>query len=209
MTPTLILQLLSGICWTIVYIDCVRLGFKQKTYAMPFWALALNIAWEFTHTVRGYQLEGVSPQIIINGIWCFLDIGILYTYFAYGYKYFPQVLSKSIFYTWSILVLICSFVLQHYFVEEFSLVKGGTYSAFLQNLLMSVLFIVLFVQRNGKEGQSLLIAVSKLIGTLAPTIWVGALGMKAFGYPNVFILMIGIFIAVFDLVYIGLLTKRR
>jgi hypothetical protein len=40
------LVLLSGLCWTVVYIDSVRLGFKDKTYAMPFWALALNIAWE-------------------------------------------------------------------------------------------------------------------------------------------------------------------
>lgn len=209
MTTTLILQLLSGICWTIVYIDCVRLGFKQQTYSMPFWVLALNIAWELTHSVLGYQHSGFSPQIIINGIWCLFDVGILYTYFAYGYKHFPQSLSKSTFYAWSILALICSFFLQYYFVVEFGLVKGGTYSAFLQNLLMSVLFIAMFIQRNGKEGQSLLIAISKFIGTLAPTILVGVIGMKPFDAPNIFILVIGIFIALFDLIYIGLLFKKR
>lgn len=36
----------SGICWSIVYIECIRIGFKEKTYCMPLFALGLNIAWE-------------------------------------------------------------------------------------------------------------------------------------------------------------------
>ncbi len=43
---TLFLTLLSGISWMLVYIDCIRLGIKQKTYGIPLFALALNIAWE-------------------------------------------------------------------------------------------------------------------------------------------------------------------
>jgi hypothetical protein len=48
----LLLTVLSGIAWTIVYIDSIRVGFKQKTYAMPIAALGLNIAWEWTYAVR-------------------------------------------------------------------------------------------------------------------------------------------------------------
>ena len=40
----LILVSISGICWSIVYIECIRTGFKQKTYCMPLFALALNFA---------------------------------------------------------------------------------------------------------------------------------------------------------------------
>jgi hypothetical protein len=40
------LTVLIGIAWMIVYIDSIRVGFKQKTYAMPIAALGLNIAWE-------------------------------------------------------------------------------------------------------------------------------------------------------------------
>jgi hypothetical protein len=58
----LLLAGISGICWTVVYLDCIRLGFKQKTYAMPFWALALNIAWETVHSVIGYRQEGMSQS---------------------------------------------------------------------------------------------------------------------------------------------------
>ncbi|HEY5500264.1 MAG TPA: hypothetical protein VIK20_07775, partial [Bacteroidales bacterium] len=69
-------------------------------------------------------------------------------------------------------------------------------------------FIAMYAQRHGSEGQSLNIAINKFIGTLAPTILVGVIGLEAFGRPNYFILVIGIATAVFDLIYIGLLMNK-
>ena len=88
------------------------------------------------------------------------------------------------------------------------MVRGGSYLAFLQNLAMSLLFIGMYVQRRGDEGQSLNIAINKFIGTLTPTILVGVVGLEAFGAPNLFILVLGSLIAFFDLVYIFILIKR-
>lgn len=209
MNAPLILAGISGICWTIVYFESVRLGFKYKTYAMPFWALTLNFAWETVHSIWGYREEGMTIQVIFNAVWCLLDIGILYTYFKFGQKYFPEFLTKKIFIIWSILALVVSYLLQYFFVAEFGLVKGGSYSAFLQNLIMSILFIVMFFQRRGNEGQNLTIAINKFFGTVAPTILVGIIGLEAFGRPNLFILVTGITIAIFDLIYIGLLLINR
>lgn len=42
---------------------------------------------------------------------------------------------------------------------------GGTYSAFGQNLMMSVLFICMLFRRRSLRGQSLSIALCKCIGT--------------------------------------------
>src|SRR5258706_2855693 len=42
----LILTVVSGICWIVVYFNGVRLGFRHRSYAIPFYALALNINWE-------------------------------------------------------------------------------------------------------------------------------------------------------------------
>ena len=209
MNTQVILSALSGICWTIVYIESIRLGFKQKTYAIPFWALALNIAWETVNSILGYAQEGVSIQIVINAVWCLLDVGILYTYFKYGQKYFPEYLSKKIFIIWSILALLTSYIIQYFFVKEFGLVKGSTYSAFLQNLAMSILFITMYIQRCGSDGQSIDIAINKFIGTLMPTILVGVIGIDAFGGPNLFILVLGILIAIFDLLYIFMLLSDK
>jgi hypothetical protein len=209
MDTQLILAGISGICWTIVYIESLRVGIKQKTYAMPFWALALNIAWETVHSIMGYREEGMTIQVIFNSVWCLFDIGILYTYFKYGQKYFSEFFPKKIFIVWSILALVVSYLLQYFFVAEFGLVKGGSYSAFLQNLIMSILFIAMFIQRRGDEGQNLTIAINKFIGTVMPTILVGIIGLEAFGRPSLFILVIGITIAFFDLIYIGLLLINR
>jgi hypothetical protein len=92
---------------------------------------------------------------------------------------------------------------------EFGTKMGGGYAAFLQNLLMSVLFIVMLQNRNGSEGQSLTIAYSKCIGTLAPTILFGIIGSVALNGPNRLMLMIGSIIFVTDVTYIIILTKVR
>ena len=43
---------LSGLAWAIVYMESIRIGFRDKTYAMPIVALALNFAWESTYAVH-------------------------------------------------------------------------------------------------------------------------------------------------------------
>lgn len=204
------LTVLSGIGWIIVYEECIRLGFKQKTYAMPFFALGLNFAWELIYTVADIFLEAHGPlvgmtlvQSIANAAWVCLDALILCTYFRYGKKEWPNIISSKLFIPWSILGLICCFALQLVFIQEFGFVMAAQYSAFLQNLLMSVLFISLYVKRGSMEGQSVLLAVAKWVGTLAPTILMGIVTF------NGVVLVCGIFCTVFDLIYIGLLLKTK
>jgi hypothetical protein len=167
--------------------------------------LALNLAWESLHTVFGFR-KGVSVQSVINAVWFAFDLGILYTYFRYGRKYFSPKLPRNAFLIWSVLGLAVAFAVEYAFIREFGVAVGAGYSAFLQNLLMSVLFIDMFVRRGGREGQSLTIAVNKWIGTLAPTILFGVLGSGGFPSGSFLILTLGIFCSVFDLIYIWILT---
>jgi hypothetical protein len=74
---------------------------------------------------------------------------------------------------------------------------------------MSVLFINMLIRRGNREGQSLTIAVSKWLGTLAPTILFGVLGEGGFPNGSVLILTLGIFCSVFDLLYIWMLLRMR
>ena len=198
------LTLLSGIAWTLVYIDAIRIGFKDKSYAMPLFALALNLGWELLYAYTSLtRSSGPSLQGIINACWALFDLGILYTYFRYGRRYWPRAFSTNAFTGWSILVLVTSFALQLIFFYEFGGHLAARYSAFLQNLLMSVLFIGMFVSRKGSEGQTLLIAIAKWLGTLAPTILFGIYEQ------SLFITVLGVFCSVFDLIYIGLLLWDR
>lgn len=206
----LFLTLLSGIGWIIVYEECIRLGIKQKTYAMPFWALGLNVAWEAVYTYSDIFLGAHGPltgmtlvQTVANAAWVCLDFVILTTYFKFGKKEWPVKLNQKLFAPWSVLVLICCFALQLVFIKEFGFAMAAQYSAFLQNLLMSVLFIQLYIKRDGMVGQSVLLAVAKWIGTLAPTILMGIINF------NWIVLAAGIFCSIFDLIYITLLLKAQ
>lgn len=221
----LLLTIVSGLCWTTVYIDGIRVGLRDKSYAIPFYALALNLAWELLYTILGFRTEGATVQNVINAVWFTFDIGILYTYFRFGRRDFgwplprtsdtvsrvqpPATAGGSDFIAWSVLGLIMAFAVQYAFRRELGLGKGASYSAFAQNLLMSVLFIAMLARRGSREGQSLTIAVNKWIGTLAPTILYGALGEGAFPRGSFLILTLGIFCSVFDLIYLWLLARMK
>jgi len=211
----LILTLVSGLCWTLVYIEGIRLGFKDKSYAIPFYALALNLAWELLHTIFGFE-RGVSVQVIINAIWFLFDVGILFTYFKFGRKYFSRSLGRTpslrgdnseAFIIWSVLGLLAAFAIQFAFIREFGAAVGAGYAAFLQNLLMSVLFIDMLVKRGSREGQSLTIAINKWLGTLAPTLLIAVIGDGGFPNGSFLILVLGALCSIFDLIYIGLLLR--
>ena len=180
----LFLTIVSGLAWTVVYIEAIRLGFKYKTYAMPVAALALNIGWETIYGVHGLT-QTISAQSIINLLWAAADVVIVYTFFRFGRAELPKFITRPLF------------------IGEFGWTDGARYSAFLQNLLMSGLFIAMLVARRGVRGQSLVIAVAKWLGTLAPTILIGVLGHLPF------ILWIGLLCSVLDLIYIGLVWQAK
>ena len=198
----LFLTVVSGIAWTVVYIDAIRIGFRDRSYAIPAAALALNFAWEAIYAVRSV-VTALSVQGVINIVWALADVVILYTFFRFGRSELPAWVTRNLFLGWALLLGVASFAVQLLFVAEFDWEAASRYSAFLQNLLMSGLFIAMFVARGGTRGQSLLIAVAKWIGTLAPTIVFGWFGNSPL------VLGLGVLCSIFDLVYIGLLWRAR
>ncbi|MCU1478099.1 MAG: hypothetical protein JWQ64_2792 [Subtercola sp.] len=194
----LFLTIVSGLAWTIVYIEAIRLGFRYKTYAMPVAALGLNIAWETIYGINGLS-GAIDPQTIINLLWAAADVVIVYTFFRFGRAELPAFVTRPLFIGWGIVIFATAFAVQALFIAQFGWMDGARYSAFLQNLLMSGLFIAMLVARRGARGQSMVIAVAKWLGTLAPTILIGVLGDLPF------IIGIGLLCSVFDLIYIGML----
>jgi hypothetical protein len=196
----LFLTVLSGIAWTTVYVEAIRVGFRDRSYAIPAAALGLNFAWEVIYTARGLG-TGIDVQAVINAIWALADVVIVYTFLKYGRAELPAFVTRPLFIAWAVILGVASFAVQGLFVVEFDWHDAPRYAAFLQNLLMSGLFIAMFVARQSLRGQSMLIAVAKWIGTLAPTIRFG-------WYENSpLILGLGILCSVFDLAYIGLLWR--
>lgn len=203
------LTALSGVAWTIVYIEAIRLGFAQKTYAMPIAALGLNIAWEWLYAFHGFATAPGALQTWVNLVWGLGDCVILFTYFRFGRREFPQLterLGSWAYIAWGIAMVVTAAIVQWLFTVQFGFdgSRAAAYSAFLQNLLMSGLFIGMFVARGGSRGQSLVIAFAKWIGTLAPTI---QLGWVDGAWP--FVVGIGLLCSAFDLTYIALLAWDR
>jgi hypothetical protein len=198
----LFLTVVSGIAWTLVYIDAIRIGFRDRSYAIPAAALALNFAWEVIYAARSIA-TGISVQGIFNIAWALADIMIVYTFLRFGRSELPAWVTRNLFIGWALLLGVASFAVQLLFVVEFGWDPASRYAAFLQNLLMSGLFIAMFVARGGPRGQSMLIAVAKWIGTLAPTIVFGWFGNSPL------ILGLGALCSIFDLTYIGLLWRAR
>jgi hypothetical protein len=196
------LTIVSGLAWTIVYIESIRLGFRDKTYAMPVAALGLNIAWETIYGIHGLT-GAIDAQTIIDLLWAAADVVIVYTFFRFGRAELPTFVTRPTFNAWGVLIFATAYTLQALFIAEFGWAAGARYSAFLQNLLMSGLFIAMLVARRGTRGQSMVIAVAKWLGTLAPTILIGVLG----GLP--FIIGIGLLCGVFDLIYIAMLWSAK
>lgn len=79
----------SSTACQIVYIDSIRVGFKQKTYARPIAALGLNIAWEWR--TRSRPDTRPQPEAWVNLIWALADVVILATYFRCGFSLWCRV----------------------------------------------------------------------------------------------------------------------
>ena len=197
----LILLIISGVAWTIVYVDSIRIGFRDKTYCMPLWALGLNICWEIIYAFQG--IANPTVQAIANSVWACCDAFIVVTYFKFGKSKFPKK-ARNRFIPYSVLSFVTCFIIQLAFILSFkNYVEAAQYSAFLQNVVMSILFVLMLAKRGSSEGQSMLIAVAKWLGTLAPTIQQGL--VQNF---NIFILLTGALCSVWDIIYIILLKKK-
>lgn len=186
------LKIGSGLFWTVAYILIIRRGLKDKYYGMPVIALCANVSWEFMFS---FVIPHSKPQLYIDYVWLTFDIGILIQYLWLGKKEFPSQLSSKMFYPAFGLTLVMAFLAILMVSYEFD-DKHGIYSAFAQNLMMSILFVYLLLKRNSSAGQSLYIAICKLIGTVIPSIFFHLL------FPNSCLLHFLFFtILIFDVIY--------
>ena len=139
-----------------------------------------------------------------------LDVGIVSTYFLYGKKELQLYLrgrqtskleqSYTLFFYLRTLIgfaIIAGVLIYLYNTAETW--KG--YFSFINNLIMSALFISMLYMRKNTRGQSMSIAITKCIGTLCATITMILGNHEA-------LTIIGIICFVLDVIYVILLSKR-
>jgi hypothetical protein len=189
----------SGVLWTITYLLIVRRGFLDHTYGMPLVALCANLSWEF---IFSFVFPQGPVQRPVNIVWFSLDLIILYQLLRFGPREFPR-LHKRLFYGMVALALLTAFFAVVSVTLEFE-DYDGAYSAFGQNLMMSVLFIVMLHSRGSLRGQSLSIALTKLGGTALASV---AFLFFSVGYERSVLLPFLYFsILLFDALYVALVS---
>jgi len=203
----LVLVGISGICWTIVYIELIRNGIKDKACGMPLFALGLNIVWEFLYSIDGFFIskEFIMAQNIADLAWALCDIAILCCWFKYGRQYLPKKAQKY-FIPYTMLALVVCIGMQFaFYLYCDTATQASIYSAFAQNVAMSVMFLVALFERGNLKGFSLTGAVCKCIGTLTPTIW----GCVEIGRIHEYIFITGSLCLLLDLIYIYFILQMR
>jgi hypothetical protein len=191
----------DGLFWSLAYIFIIIRGFKDKTYGMPLFVLCVNISWEF---IFSFILPSTKPQLYINYIWLCLDLFILIQFLKFGKSEFPTLSNKQI-YTVFLLALVTCFGLTLSITYEFNDLEG-VYAAFGNNLIMSILFIVMLFRRNNLRGQSIYIALFKMLGTGLTSVAFYIYEPIAQGSVLLPFLFVSIF--VYDLIYVGLIYQK-
>jgi hypothetical protein len=196
------LQITCGVLWTLVYLLIIWRNSLDKTLGIPTIALCANVSWEF---IFSFIHPHSVPQIYINYTWFLLDSIIVIQAVKYGDRDFPRNNNGKIsklFYMYLGLALSLSFCAILFITHEFN-DWDGKYAAFGQNLMMSVLFVTMFIRHNNVAGQYFLIGVFKMIGTLLASI----VFFNAFPMSSLLnFLYVAIFI--FDGIYVVLLYQR-
>jgi hypothetical protein len=159
---------LGGLVWVVTYIMAIRVGFREKTHAIPMLAVCLNIMWEFTHSLVFRPPRDIDYYT--NLMWLALDLVILYQVFRWGRamqtidwlaRHFHLVLVITL-----LLALIGHVTFHlHVVANEIFPDSSGAVSAFIINLVMNVLFVAMYFSRRGGVGISKGIAWGKFLGT--------------------------------------------
>lgn len=231
-----LLAFLGDLLWAAVYILAIIIGRKQRTYAIPMVAIGLNVAWELVHTV--IHPPAHLSELIAHLVWFGFDLIIVFQLVRYGRERQENEVVRRFF--GGIVLGILGMALvghitfyDHVTANAIFPDRDGVVSAFLINLVMSVLFIGFYFARPNGKGISRPVAWLKLLGTgmisLANVIafettpavryevqirragtaeWVdaGSIGSQTV-HPGFLYFLFGA-ILVFDLIYLVLLYRR-
>lgn len=167
---TILLGAFGGFCWILAYVFIIYRGIKDKSYGMPLIPLVLNFGYEFVYSFC-YPVNQ-----LFNLPWVLLDLGIIYTYFKYGFPYFKKfyLIEKKQWYIMSVFAFIIGFLINffgyQFFSENLNYIPNEHISVifgFIWVLFISVCMITMLFQRKNIEGQSFLISLLIFLGTFS------------------------------------------
>lgn len=147
-----------GLSWAVTYVLMIRRAVRDRTYPMPLVPLALNLAWECQYSLvtpkRGFRRA-------VGLTWLGLDCVLLGLTIRYGPE---ETGMRRRTFTGGLVASLCGAALAVRAANRWGDAHGRT-TAFVQNAVMSALFLRMHRGRGGNRGQTPGIAVSKLLGS--------------------------------------------
>ncbi len=135
-----------------------------------------------------------------------MDAVIVMQFLKYGKKEFPNIPRWQFF---AVFALGISIALPMILSVNYELDDNiGAYTAFGQNLMMSILFVTMLINRKGIGGQSFYIALFKMIGTGLSSL--AFYLYRPIAQDSILLQFLFVSIFIFDLIYtIGIYRKCK
>lgn len=200
------LILFAGGCymWVIVYAIYIKHIMKRQMVGMPVFAACSNFAWEF---VWGWIPPTTDMGLICvwaYRIWFLLDVYIFYGVLRYGAVQVSTPAIKQYFRPLMIVTALCWGVLYYFFKKEGYDTPIGANSAFIAQMFVSGLYVILILKHHKLVWQSLSIAWLKMIGTGTNVVFMFV------HYPNNhFLQTMAALSTTLDCIYLYLFLKKR
>lgn len=209
-SPYFIVGVVGLVFWFLAYVLVVKEGFQQQTYGIPFLAICLNVTWEFMASFVWDHPVEIPVLAWLDRAGFFVDLVIVYTLLRFGrdVQVIPQI--KRFYYPVFAGTIVLAGIGQWTFTQTYYDPLGNI-DAFMINLVMSVLFVFMFLARPDLRGLSLPVAWSKMIGTACTSVmcffWLPIIHPNMHDFALLDFLYVAIFL--FDAIYVALLWDAR
>ena len=200
--PQLVLFAIAALYWVWVYIVVIKDIKKFQFIGIPVLAVCANFAWEFLWSFLFKTNMGMAFEWGYR-IWFLLDCYIFYHLFKEGRIQFSLDVLKKKFSIIVWVTFICWIALIYAFTKQYADPIGAS-SAYLVNVHMSALYIILILQFPKQETLSLSTALHKMIGTALTSVfcfWVFS--------DQYFMLSLSVITFILDCIYIYLVAINK
>lgn len=198
--PWQIAMFITGtLLWLVSYIDILHNIKKNKMLVIPYGTVITNYGWEISAAF--FFLPDMGKALVIGyWAWMIFDTFIFANTLKYADKQCMIAPIRAKIKWYIVVAIILSFALQCTFMVQYDLPMAPI-SANIINVYMSIAFLYLLYIPNQKN--SLVTAWTKFLGTAIINV------MFYTKYPeNYHLVTLAISVAIFDILYIYLLSKQ-
>ena len=196
----IIMFFIGSVLWLVCYADVLIGVVRNKVLHIPIAAVLLNFGWEIAASL--FFVPDMGKLIVIAYCaWMFFDLFIFLSLFKYGFKQVQVPYFRKHLPFFLILGIVISFFSQLTFMLDYD-IPMAPISGYIINLIMSVAFLYLLYIPNYPNSK--VAAWSKFLGT-------GIISVMFYTkYPqDYFLLSMYISVAIFDILYIYHLMRRK